>query len=193
MPYDYDALAELVHRIKNGDMTAFRSLYEQTQKQIYYFALKVMRNKEEAEDILQETYISAYRHIEKCKNDRAIVKWLTSIAYNHMRDRLAVLAKANQVFVRDTEEQEILNHVADDVSLEDAFIRKEDAKHILVLVEQLPEKQRLALFMYYFKGLSAAEIAEICDCKENAVNKRLFDARAAIKKKIQQEEREEQS
>ena len=187
MHYDYDALAELVAKIKDGDMAAFRLLYEKTQRQIYYFALKIMRNKEEAEDVLQETYINAYRHIGKCKNDRAVVKWLTTIAYNIMRDRMAVLAKANQMFVHDSEEQEVLDQVMDEFSIEEELIRKEDKAHILDLIDKLPEKQRITLYMYYFKGLSAAEIAEVCDCKENLIYKRLHDARNAIKKRLQQE------
>ena len=192
MHYDYDALADTVRKIKEGDMASFRLLYDKTQRQIYYLALKILRNKEEAEDILQDTYISAYKHIQNCKNDRAVVSWLTTIAYNHIRDRQSEMVKKNKVFIIETEDNEMIYQVADTTSIEDDLISREDEDMILALIDTLPEKQRSALYMYYFQGLTAAEIAEACGCNENLVYKRLFDARQTIKKKLTTDGRREQ-
>jgi len=181
---DYGTLAAFVGRAKQGDLEAFQKLYEETWRPLYYFIFKNVGRRADAEDILQDTFVTAYTGIGQLQNDMAVVGWLNRIAYHKIQNYFRKNQKENNHRVHESDEDEGLFDVPDGFLVEEDYIGRESRQELLGIVDSLPEKQREAIYMFYYQELSVEEIAKICGCSENTVCKRLFDARGTMKKRI---------
>ena len=185
---DYEKLAVIVAKAKEQDVNAFQQLYESTHQALYFLVLKRVGNPTAAEDIVQEAYVTAYTNLHKLKNDLVFIQWLNQIAFHKVQDYFRQLKADKRFEGLNLDDEENFVDIVDDFLIEDDYLQKENREEILQLVSELPEKQRHAVYMFYFQQFSAAEMAEICGCSENIICKRLFDARNTIKKKLTQKE-----
>lgn len=177
---------ELSTQVPNWDKENFIKLYEMHKNEVYYFALKKMGNREDAEEIVQDTFVNVFKKIDTLKDKNAFKPWLYQICH---RKCIEMYRKRGRIVEREEEDyKEFENYLVEEdaLSLPDvSLLTKEVSEAVLRLVEELPDTQKTTVLLYYFEELSIKEIAEIQECSENTVKGRLLYARKAIKTKIE--------
>lgn len=185
-----DQLVKVVTAAQKGDKKALDTLFNAYYNDVYYFALKTVKNEDLACDITQETFVEIIRTIGELQAPEAFVTWMRKITY-HQCTRY--FKKKKDVLV---EEDEDGNTVFDSLVEENAeFIpdaaldQAEFRKTVLDMLDTLSEEQRAAVLLYYFDELSVAQIARIQGVSEGTVKSRLNYARKALKKSVEDYEK----
>lgn len=174
---------DLVVRARGGDAEAFEAIVRSYQKRVYGVALRMTRRHEVADDIVQETFVRAYSHLDRFEVGRPLAPWLTRIAANLCINYLTAAARREQQFAegdgpaaeppapRVDGDPEPL---AELLSLE--FRRALDAS-----VQKLPPDQRIVFDLKVHEEMRYEEIADTLDISTGTVMSRLFRARQKLK------------
>lgn len=175
-------IKELAQLAAAGDKKAFEGLYEQTKSGVWFTCMGLLRNEENAKDIMQETYITALEKLSSLPNFDGIQNWLNRVAANKCRDYL----RASSVRQPVEESEEILDGIPDDALFPEEYVMDKAKRAIImgIIEKSLSEEQYRTLILYYFDELTAAEIAELMECHEKTVLYRLKTARAKIKEEV---------
>ncbi|MBQ7121523.1 MAG: RNA polymerase sigma factor [Clostridia bacterium] len=185
MEVDKQRISELVSRIQGGDKSAFDELYKLTNERAYFVALEFTKNKQDAEDILQESYMKALSRIKELDKPESFSSWLNQIVANKSKDFLK--KKKPMLFNSDEEETnatELLPDENTEFSPEDNLDQSELQKTVMEVLDELSEEKRACVLMMYFEELSVGEIAETLEIPEGTVKTRLFSARKDLKDKF---------
>ena len=173
-----------------GDERGFAYLYEQTCQKKYYLALQYMKNKEAAEDVLQEAYLKAFQKLPTLQNPEAFEGWLGMIVANTAKN---MLAKKNPMLFSelavDGEGEEYVYDVEDDNpenQPELAYTQEETKELVHEMMDTLSEEQRMCILMFHIENISISEIARTMDCSENTVKSRLNYGRKNLKSKAEE-------
>ena len=184
-----DFKTAIVQAVK-GDERGFAYLYEQTYQKKYYLALQYMKNKEAAEDVLQEAYLKAFQKLPTLQNPEAFEGWLGMIVANTAKN---VLAKKNPMLFSelavDGEGEEYVYDVEDDNpenQPELAYTQEETKELVHEMMDTLSEEQRMCILMFHIENISISEIARTMDCSENTVKSRLNYGRKNLKSKAEE-------
>ena len=188
---------ELVDVVRGGNKAAYRFLVERYQRKIYNLALRLVRQAEDAEDVLQETFVSAYRALPNFKGDSAFGTWLYRIATNFalmkLRGKKPVFVSLDEPRDNDLPAVELVDFSADPLSdvLDDELRGKlEEA------VAKLPDDMRTVFQLRDVEGFSNAEVAEMLDLSVPAVKSRLHRTRLVLREELSRyygERREKQT
>ncbi len=182
IPSDLD----LVQRIKNGDRDAFNLLVLKYQRKVSRLVGRLVRNPDEADDVVQEAFIKAYRALPQFRGDSAFYTWLYRIAVNTAKNHLVAQGKRpislSELTSNDAEEESFeLPVVSTDNNTPEAeLMSKQVADAVNRAVSALPEELRTALNLREIDGLSYEEIAEAMNCPIGTVRSRIFRAREAV-------------
>ena len=172
----------IVESAQQGDTEAFRMLFEQNRQRIFSLAFQYTKNAEDAEDILQETFIKTYSFLDKyqTENNAGFSSWIYRIGINCSIDYLRRKKKTKHDFSDwDSVEK---TYSDDNHSNPEHSARLEELREkISVLVDMLSPRQRMVFILKHYQQLSIKEIAELLDCSEGSVKKQLFRAISAIK------------
>ncbi len=174
----------LIDRLTTGDRAAFAELVEKTSNKVYGLALRMLNNEQDAEDVLQETYIKAYRALPEFERRSSITTWLYRIAAN---EALMVIRKrkpmAQSVEIDDDDEEvESLPEIVDWRNLpENELLSTETRKVLQDEIDRLSEPLRMVFVLRDVEGFSGKETAEILGIQENAVKTRLVRARLKLR------------
>jgi RNA polymerase sigma-70 factor (ECF subfamily) len=164
---------ELVERVKNGDREAFMTLTQRYQKKIYIVAYSFFRNKEDALDIVQDTFLRCYQKIHLFKNGSSFQNWLIQIAKNLCIDHYRKHHSRDNEYNRATGVEE-MNLPGESGSDPD---RNSDLKAVFDMgLKRLTEKQRLIFVMKHYNGLKYREIAEVMNVAVGTVKSLHFKA-----------------
>ncbi|MBO5912525.1 MAG: sigma-70 family RNA polymerase sigma factor [Clostridia bacterium] len=181
-----EQLVKLVTAAQNGDSGALNELFNAFYNDVYYFALKTVKDGDLACDITQEAFVEIINTIHNLKEPAAFVTWMKQITY-HQCTRY--FKKKKDVLVDENEDGEtIFDTVKEENSdfIPDEALDKDDFKNtILKILDELSEEQRSATMMYYFDELSVKQIAEIQGVSEGTVKSRLNYARKSIKASVE--------
>lgn len=173
-------LAELVNQVKLQKAGAFDLLYEKFKDQAYRTAVFLTGNKEDAQDVVQDTFVTVCLEINKLKNSEAFTAWFYRILTNNAR---SFLKKCNREFPKeDKAMQQIGERIQEDFS--DMLLQKEENSYLRELINHMDVKYRTVIVLYYFNEFSISEIARIVDCMDGTVKSRLFKARKILEKKL---------
>ena len=182
-------LLDVVALVKRGDAMAFEELYRLTYKYAYFHAKSILHDDDEAWDLVQETYIAVYQHIDSLREERYVKSWISGIVFNlgmkRLRKKRDLLVDGENDFLFDALEDENT-----DVSPEKALDSKETAAIVREVIDRLPALQKAAVIAYYFDEKSVADIAREAMCSENTIKSRLNYARKAMKEGIEHKERQ---
>ncbi|MGN1345311.1 MAG: sigma-70 family RNA polymerase sigma factor, partial [Eubacteriales bacterium] len=182
MNYDYADLADYVARAKQKDEAAFAYLYEKTYNMVYNIACSMLKDTEEAQDIVQEVYIKVYLRLETLNDNFSFIRWLHIIAANTCRDHLeARRLPAEPLSAR--KESEATE------TLEDSLLGYSNNDLLAEMIRTLPDTQARAVYLFYYKQLSVGQIAALENCSVNTIKSRLYYARNTLKRAIEAEER----
>lgn len=183
-----DCMEELVVKAAKGDREAFDRLYTLTRGGVWYTCISLLKNEENAKDIMQDTYLTAYEKLAELRNPASVQSWLNRIAANKCRNYLT--ARENRAAAEDSEE--ILENIPDDLLLPDEYVTDKAKRKIImdIIRDVLSEEQYKTVVLYYFDEMNAAEIAQLMGCHEKTVLYRLKTARMKIKEGVTRYEKE---
>jgi len=183
-----DTDKELVRRVKKGDRHAFDLLFSRYQHKILNLVGRYLRDREDIEDIAQETFIKAFRALPRFRGESAFYTWLYRIAINTAKNHLVARSRRPPGVDVDVEEAEFMDGtdaLKESENPESALARDELSAEIDLAISQLPDDLRSAVTLREFDGLTYEQIAEIMDCPVGTVRSRIFRAREAIDSRIE--------
>jgi len=171
---------KVVSRAREGDQKAYAELMQRYKDSIYFMALKMVNNKDDAMDLTVETFGKAFENLEKYKPDFAFSTWLFRIATNNCIDfirkkRLNVVS-LNTFTDQDGEERQ-LEVPSESLNPEETSIKKQESEKLKNIVDQLPLRYRTLIILRYFEEQSYEEIAQQLDLPLGTVKAQLFRAR----------------
>lgn len=176
----------LVTAAQSGDGDAMNALFSEFYNDVYYFALKTVKDEDLAGDITQESFVEIINTIGDLKEPAAFVKWMKQITY-HQCTRY--FKKKKDVLVDEDEEGNTVFDIVAEERTEfipdEALDQKDFQKTILAMLDELSEEQRAATLLYYYDELSVKQIAEIQGVSEGTVKSRLNYARKSIKNSVE--------
>ena len=183
-----DNLNELVEKARAGNEDAFSDLYEQTYSKVYYTVKSMVKDEDAVFDILQDSYIKAFTHLDSFEGNTQFLPWVKQIAANTARDWLKrqkplLFSELNH---NDESESPVEERFVDDrqTNIPEQVIDQAETKRLIQeIIDELPDDQRAAIGMYYYEEMSVREIAEAMGATENAVKSRLLYGRRKIEKK----------
>ena len=172
---------ELVEKTRQGDKNAFGSLYKETRRSVYFTALSLLANEENAKDVMQDTFIAAIEKLPDLKDATKFPKWVNSIAVNKCRRYFRAHSEDS---VDEMTEQGI--DISDDSFIPDNYVDDEIRRKVMmnIIKNELSDAQRQTIIMYYYNEMSLQDIAEAMDCPLKTVSSRLVSAREKIRKAV---------
>jgi RNA polymerase sigma-70 factor, ECF subfamily len=170
----------LVNMLKNGDRNAFEVIYNKYKSKLYYFAFRYIHSSAEAEEIIQNTFISLWEHRHLLDESLSIKNYLYKIVVNHVFNYLKHEA------VRQKHIDYTLLHQTEDTkeSVDDAIIYDDLKKNIDELIQYLPPMQRMIFKMSRIDGFSHLEIAKKLDISLRSVENHMYRALKFLKEKL---------
>jgi len=171
-------MGKMIEKWQEGDIDAFETLFQQYKGLVYKNALLLMENKEEAEDVLQEVFISVWNARLLYDTEKgSIATWLRKITVNNCLNR----KQKSKVLI--THDEEFLDNVTDSntKSIEEELIVKEEYTEMFQLIGALNFKHRTVIILRYFNDLSYKEIADLLDIPIGTVRSRIYTALTLIK------------
>jgi RNA polymerase sigma-70 factor (ECF subfamily) len=175
----------LIARAKRGDLGAFEALYEMHKASIYRTSLAITNDRLVAEEILQETFLRAFKHINNVREGVSLSPWLYRIAVNLAHDWTA-RHRRWPAALDEIIEQLITPGVA---SPEQTVEEHELYELVYEAINKLEFKQRASLVLFYLHDFSLNEIAEIMDCPVGTVKSRLHYARENLRRELLADQR----
>ena len=154
---------EVVQRAKNGDSQALEQIYNDTRPMVYFTALGLVHNEDDAEDVVQDTYVKAFQSLSRLREETAFIGWLKTIVVNIGKNRLK--KKKPALFRTDEQESamlESIEEVSEDFLPQEYVDQAEKRRIIREMIDRLPDAQRTAVTLYYFDELPLSEVAKEC-------------------------------
>lgn len=179
-------IKELVSSAKSGNKKSFDKLYELTHNDVWYNCLSLLKDEENAKDIMQETYITAFLKLDTLKDEEKFCGWLTAIATNKSKNKLK-----GKVEYQIDDEVLITEAETDELMLPEEYITKTEKRKVLlqIMEDTLSFNQYQTVLMFYFDEMSISEIAQGLEISEGTVKSRLNSSRAKMKTAIEDYEK----
>lgn len=176
-------ISHLVEKIKKGDNKSFEKLYKLTEREVWFTCISFLKNETTAQDIMQETYITAFLKIQSLEKSSQIRSWLNRIAVNKCKNYL----KGKGEIQLDDEIFENQAIVDERISIPEEYISDKAKREIILSIMQeiLSDVQYQTVIMHYFNEMTVDEIAEIFECSRGTVLSRLNYSRAKMKTAIE--------
>lgn len=188
----------LVRRLKQGDERAFQELVETYQDRVFSLVLRMMGNRQEAEDVAQEVFFSVYRAMHRFRGDARLYTWIYRIAVNACRSRLKYLKGRNLDRQQSADEQTLAKGDAGrspqgSIPGPEAVVQGNRLQMAIAReLAKLDPDHRQVLVLRDIQGLSYEDIAKITGLAPGTVKSRLHRARVALKSRLKAELGEEQ-
>lgn len=165
---------ELVERCKQGDSLGYEALYRQYAKAMYNTSLRIVNNTADAEDVLQESFLDAFRSLQEFSYRSTFGAWLKKIVINKsinvLRKRKAVLVEMDTVEAQDVAADEQVNE-------EEIRYKVEEVKK---MIGKLPDGYRAVLTLYLLEGYDHEEISQILNISHNTVRTQYVRAKQKL-------------
>lgn len=152
----------------------FKSCFEQYSRLVYSVAFGFMKNRADANDIMQEVFLKFYNEMDRLTDEEHIKPWLITVAANTSRNALRSGWFSKTVF----------GEISEEPAYNEDFGEKSD---LFDAVMSLPEKERIPLHLFYYEGCSTAEISRLIHVKESTVRVRLMRGRQKLKRILREE------
>ena len=169
---------ELVHRARKGDAMAFDEIVERHKGAVFRAALAALRNREDAEDVTQETFITAYRKLDTFRGESQLRTWLSRIAWNRSMDLRR--RGRNRSFLH-LDAPDAVELAATAASPEQATLAASVHTRVRGEIARLPETLRDTLLLASGGDHDYASIATMLGIREGTVKSRVFEARAMLR------------
>ncbi len=187
--------SEFIAALQTGDPLAYEQLIEQYADMVYRVAYRILQNEHDAEDALQETFLTVYRRIANFRGDAKFSSWLyrvaTNVTLDIIRAKQRKQGEQTSIEVLDEDEGSLL---IDDVTPlpEEILLQKEAATELQRGLATLSPKLRTAFVLFELEGLSMKETAQTLEISESAAKLRVHRARLELQKRLVEQTREAQ-
>jgi RNA polymerase sigma-70 factor (ECF subfamily) len=163
-----------IDKILNGEVNAYSFLIDKYKDMVYTIANKILRNREDAEEVAQDTFMKAYQKLDTFKGDSRFSTWLYSIVY---RTAISKVRK-KEVSTSAIDNYVIVNHSTD----QDPYTLKEEEQRYYVnkIINLLPETDAALITLYYLNENSVEEISEITGLSNSNIKVKLFRIRKKL-------------
>jgi RNA polymerase sigma-70 factor (family 1) len=169
----------IINKLKEGDVLSFDHIFRKYNKKIYYFAISYLKNKEEAEDVVQEVFMNLWKHHDQINEYYVFNKYLFKIAYNATCKKIRKQAS-------DKKQMEVamqnLIFEDDSINLEIEYNNLVDTANSLI--DKLPSRQKGIFLMSLNEQLTSEQIAEQLNISKKTVENYLTMAKASLKKSL---------
>ena len=180
---------QLVRRALGRDETAVRAIIKANNRRLYRLARGILRNDNEAEDVVQETYVRAFTHLAEFRGDASLSTWLSRIAMNEALGRLRRRRPGVELssLPPGTLEAQIIQFpllsATDDP---ERTMAQREIQHVVeAAIDELPEPFRMVFITRVVEGMNVEETADILGLKPETVKTRLFRARAMLRDNVE--------
>ncbi len=185
-----DESERLVREASQGDSEAFRQLVSIHHEKVFGFLFQIVKNEEDAKDLLQQTWIKVWNKLHTFKGKSAFGTWLYRIAtftawdFIRKRKRQSEVLYLDEMLTTDSESIQVTYQAS--ASPDRALQRKEMMEQFELALNSLPVNQRTALVLREIEGLTYQEIADVMNCRKGTVMSRIFNARKAVQNRLKQ-------
>ena len=182
------AVDGLVSRARDRDEAAIRAIIKANNRLLYRLARGILRSDSEAEDVVQETYVRAFTHLDQFRGDSSLATWLARIAMNEALGRLRSQRPTVEWASLPSgaiEAQVIQFPLSASIDPEKTMAQREIQTVVEHAIDELPEPFRLVFITRVVEGMSVEETADILDLKPETVKTRLHRARAMLRENVE--------
>ena len=169
---------------RNGDARAFNSLVLKYEKRVYNIALRMLRNREEAEEAAQETFLLAYRNIRRFRRDAKFSTWLCRIVINHCLTRLQQRPSVTHQTLPDEDETFCPPGFRIDETQTESLLRGERQRRILDAMARLSPEQQVVVELKFFQEMTFEEIGAVLNVPLSTIKSRLYSGLAELRVKL---------
>jgi len=176
----------LVEKAKAGDKPSLAKLVEAYQEPIYHTALKMTKNREDAEDVLQETFVTMVEKLNQFRGDARLYTWLYRIAVNNVYKRTRITQKHEAMDIDDPDVQQIHGqNLSEWPETQELLGERKWLQDVLAEgLDNLPQKYRTVFILRDIQGLSTRETQEILNISESNVKVRLMRSRHYLREQL---------
>jgi len=172
-----DQEASIINQIIGGDTQAFSVLVDGYKDLVFTLAIRMLKNREEAEEVSQDTFIKIYKALPKFKGESKLSTWIYKVAYNTCLDRIK---KNNRRYDEVAIDSFTENQIKTLDNALDALEEKEQQQTIQDCLQQLKSKDSFLLTLFYFEELSLEEISKVVNMEANTVKVNIHRARKRL-------------
>ena len=177
---------ELVSRSMGGDSESFNQLIKRWERPIYALAYRTIGREDDARDVVQETFLRAFRGLSGFKGQAKFSSWLYRITLNLCRDWMRRQRRAPVIATPDGVDLVELAGESANVETADAAVgRRELSRLVARAMTALPEEQRAAIVLKEYHGLTFQEIADLLGCPLSTVKTRLYQGLIVLRKELE--------
>jgi len=175
----------LISQIRQGNILALKVLYEKYKVQVYRTALAITRDREAAEDILQDCFLRVYTYIDRLDGSLPLSPWLHRVAVNLSYNWVSKKCRWLQPL------EEVIDHlVVPPRNLPESILERAELQYVVQrAIASLSFEHRVVIVLFYLDGFSLNEIAYILDCPVGTVKSRLHYARRNLRRKLERDRR----
>jgi RNA polymerase sigma-70 factor (ECF subfamily) len=167
----------IINQIIEGDSKAFAILVNRYKDLVFTLTIRMLKNREEAEEVSQDTFIKVYKSLSKFKGDSKFSTWIYKVAYNTSLDRI----KRNRRQMSEVTIDEFTEHQVKTIdNALDNLERDKQHKTIQDCLQLLPSEDSFLLTLFYFEDLSLEEISKIIGIEANTAKVKLFRSRKKL-------------
>ncbi|MDY3797488.1 MAG: sigma-70 family RNA polymerase sigma factor [Agathobacter sp.] len=185
-----EQLLDGINTLQIGNSCGFDVIYNETSSYVYARARMIMKDEQDANDLVQDTYIQAYQNINSLQDPQNIFAWLGGIAY---RQGMKIYRKKNDVLLDEDCEGFFEQIESEDISWSPELSAEQKAVGNIVaeIIDELPPLQKAALTAFYYDGIKIDEIAQMYDCSSNTIKSRLNYAKKFVREKVETREKQD--
>ena len=176
---------QLIEQTLSGESEAFGLLVRRWERQIYGLALRVLGHEETARDVCQETFLSAFRNLNKFRGDAQFSSWLYRITLNHCNTHLRRSETKTNVSLDEQMEAGVPEPTGSTEQVDETIHREQMAKHLRRALSAIPPEMREVIVMKEYQGLKFHEIAEILSLPVSTVKTRLYTGLSQLRRRLE--------
>jgi RNA polymerase sigma-70 factor (ECF subfamily) len=177
---------QLIRRSTEGDLAAFDKLVRSCQPYAYSIAVRLLCNEDEAEEVVQQSFIRVWKYLDRYDQRRKFTTWLYRIVTNLCLDGLRSAKRRSRLF-SSIEEDDHAETIADPQSLDRMYSTEEAIRAVKALTDRLPTKQKLVFVLRDLEDLPVSEVSEITGLSAGSIKTNLHYARRAIRNLLERE------
>jgi RNA polymerase sigma-70 factor (ECF subfamily) len=176
-----------VARARSGDGEAFRALVERHSRGVFRLAYRMTGNQQDAEDVVQESFLRAYRQLEKFDERASFGTWLYRIVTNCSLDVVRARQRRSEHMapVSDTAEDPVLALPSHDPTPERTALSSEVRERVAEAMNELSETERAAFVLRHYEGLRIDEVSRILECQPGAAKHSVFRAVQKLRRALE--------
>ncbi len=182
-PEAHSAETALMERLQRGDARAFEQLVRSHQHRVFDFCYRMLGDREEANDIAQDVFISVHQNLAGFRRDAKLTTWIFRISKNHCLNRIKYLARRGSRRREDfdlVDESRLAGALEPPPSPDRGLVAEAEKNQVQAAIAQLEPEQRLLVALRDIEGLSYEEIVEITELPVGTVKSRLHRARERL-------------